>query len=122
MKIRINDIECRAIKSKHYDYEMVKWYENPYYGKEQEYIDNGYEKVEYPGGWGLRSDHTTVNESCFKNPESCYVVAFLIINKGEPDVDMQTVGSRLLELSSEERQTFFEVYKLANDKILKDLI
>jgi hypothetical protein len=39
VRIRINDIECRFNQGR---YEIVKWQPNVYFGKEQEYIDNGW--------------------------------------------------------------------------------
>jgi hypothetical protein len=118
MKIRINNIECREPRSDSGNYEMVKWYPNEYYGSEQKMIDDGYEKVIYPnGGWGMKKDWHTVNESCFQNPESCYVIAWLKINHREPCIDLETVGSRLLNLTVEDRNDFFEVYRIAEEKL-----
>jgi len=118
MKIRINNIECRDSRGNSGNYEMIKWYPNEYYGSEQKMIDDGYEKVIYPlGGWGMKKDWHTVNESCFQNPESCYVIAWLKINHREPCIDLETVGSRLLNLTVEDRNNFFEVYKIAEEKL-----
>jgi hypothetical protein len=77
MKIRINNYECRKSNGS-YDYELIKWYPNTYYGTEQQMIDEGWEKVTNPNGtWSLSKDHKHVHESCFKNPESSYLIAFL---------------------------------------------
>ncbi len=40
MRIRINNIECRV---SHGRYEIIKWQPNCYYGKEAEYIEDGWE-------------------------------------------------------------------------------
>jgi hypothetical protein len=118
MKIRINNIECRNTRGDGNDPEFIKWYPNPYYGSEQKMIEEGYEKVIYPdGGWGMTKDHITVNGSCFQNPESCYVIACLKINHREPCIDLETVGSRLLDLTVEDRNDFFEVYRIAEEKL-----
>ena len=118
-KIRIDDIECRQTIYKPKEYEIVKWYENERYGKEQQLVEEGYVKEVYKdGSWGLKKDNHTINESCFKHPESCYVIAWLKPNYGEPDVDMETVGSRVLDLEADELDLFMQVYRLANSMIL----
>lgn len=122
MKVRINDIECRQINSKNTDqYEMVQWYPNSYYGKEEEMIKEGYEKRVYSdGSWSMNKPYHAINSSCFQNPESCMLIAFLDLNRSEPDLDMRTVGSRLLDLSIQERNHFFRVYKIASEIILAE--
>ena len=115
MKIRINNYECRKTNGS-YDYELLKWYTNSYYGKEQQMIDEGWEKVTNPNGtWSLKKGHKNVHESCFKNPESAYVIAFLEINHKEPDINLITVGSRMLDV--EDTNDFLLVYRLAVEKI-----
>lgn len=118
MKICINNIECRESRGDSGNYEMIKWYPNEYHGSEQKMIDDGYEKVIYPdGGWGMKKDWHTVGGSCFQNPKSCYVIACLKINHREPCIDLETVGSRLLGLTVEDRNDFFEVYRIAEEKL-----
>ena len=51
--------------------------------------------------------------------ETCYIIASLYLNKKEPDIYLESVGSRLLDLTNEEQNTFFEVYRIANLKIAK---
>ena len=115
MKIRINNIECRNQTSNSGNYEIIKWYENEYYGTEQEMLDEGYiYKDRY-----YTKGNVSVHEDCFKSPESCFVIADLEINHREPDINLRTVGSRLLRLNNEERNDFFDVYRIANDKIFK---
>jgi len=110
MRIRINQIECRFSQGR---YEIIKWYPNGYYGKEQEYVDNGWE---LSGGF-YRNDNVSIHENCFVNPESCYTVATLHYDDGEGCCDMHTVGPRLLQLSKSERADFFAVYEYAEDRI-----
>ena len=110
MRIRINNIECRFSQGR---YEIVKWFPNCYYGKEQEYIDNGYV---LSGGF-YRNANVSIGESCFKNPESCYTIATLHYDDGEGCCDMHTIGSRLLDLNKSERADFFAVYEYAEDRI-----
>lgn len=113
MKIRINNIECRDQVSNSGNYEIIKWYENSYYGTEQEMLDEGYI---HKDGYYTKGN-INIHEDCFKSPESCFVIADLEINPREPDVNLRTIGSRLLGLNNEERNDFFDVYRIANNKI-----
>ena len=113
MRIRINQIECRFSQGR---YEIVKWQPNCYYGKEQEYRENGWELT---GGF-YRLNNTSISAGCFENPETCYTIATLHYDKGEGWCDMKTVGSRLLELSRPERADFFAVYEYADDRIQEE--
>jgi hypothetical protein len=116
MKIRINNIECRF---SHGRYDIIKWYPNDYYGKEEKMIEEeGYERIEYgSGGFGLKKDHHTIDSSCFQNPESCYTVAYLEYDDDEQCCDLTTVGPRLLKLKKKDRKAFFQVYKIADEAI-----
>ena len=116
MKIRIDNIECRF---SHGRYDIIKWYPNDYYGKEEKMIEEeGYERIEYgKGGFGLKKDHHTIDSSCFKNPESCYTVAYLEYDDDEQCCDLTTVGPRLLKLKKKDRKAFFQVYKIADEVI-----
>ena len=118
MRIRINQIECRFSQGR---YEIVKWYPNSYYGAEERYLADGYERVEGENGtWSMRTRCHSIHSSCFENPESCYTVATLNYRKSEGCCDMTTVGSRLLELSKPERADFFAVYEYAEDRIREE--
>lgn len=113
MRVRINQIECRFSQGR---YEIVKWFPNCYYGKEQEYVDNGYV---LSGGF-YRNANVSISESCFENPESCCTVATLHYDDGEGCCDMHTIGSRLLDLNKSERADFFAVYEYAEDRIREE--
>jgi len=118
MRIRIDNIECRF---SHDRYEIVKWYPNKYYGSEESMIEEGYERIVYDnGGWALQKDCFTIHGSCFANPESCYTISTLQWDADEYCNELVSVGSRLLDLSKEERDAFFEVYKYAEDRIKQE--
>ena len=118
MRIRIDNIECRFSQER---YEIVKWYTNKYYGSEESMIEEGYERVVYDNGsWAMKKDWSTIHGSCFANPESCYTIASLEWNQDEFCNTLVTVGPRLLDLSKEERDEFFEVYKYAEDRIKQE--
>ena len=113
MRIRINQIECRFSQGR---YEIVKWQPNSYYNKQEEYLADGWERS---GGF-YRKGCTNVSEGCFVNPESCYTVATLHYEDGEGCCDMKTIGPRLLELDRTDREDFFAVYELAEDRIREE--
>jgi hypothetical protein len=112
VRIRINDIECRFNQGR---YEIVKWQPNVYFGKEQEYIDNGW--VLSDGFYRL--NNTNIQATCFENPETCYTIATLHYDKGEGCCDMKTVGPRLLDLNKDDRFDFFSVYEYAENRIVE---
>ena len=120
MKIRINNIECRkytATKTDEVHYEIVKWENNTYFSKEKEYRDNGY--VDSFGGDFLQKNGHSIQKTFFERPETCYTVASLNLNRKEPCVYLESVGSRLLDLKKDDIKDFFEVYRLADQKISK---
>lgn len=116
ISVRHNKIECRRCKSttsKKVFYEIILWYPNEYYGREQDLLDKGYvrdsESFTIPGH--------SIDLSCFEYPEVCYVIAFIHLNHREPCTYLETVGERLLELTPQDKEDFFEVYSRANKKI-----
>jgi hypothetical protein len=121
MKIRINNLEFKRYTSTKKDkplYEIVQWYPNIYFGKEQEYRDNGY--TDNFEGWGLTKNGSiiTIDKSFFTtNPELCFVIAF--IEKGSEDWELRSVGERLLELTPEEWEDFYLIFKLGKSKLNK---
>ncbi len=113
MRIRISDIECRFSQGR---YEIIKWQPNCYYGKKQEYLDNGY--VE--NGGFLCYNNLSIQATFFDKPETCYTIATLQYDADEYCCEMRTVGPRLLELSKPERNDFFAVYEYAEDRIREE--
>lgn len=111
--IRIENIELKKTKYKDSSYEFVKWYPNSTYGKWDEMIGDGW----IENGEFLTKDYFSYHKSCFEHPESCYVIAWL--KKDNDGWYMETVGSRLLDLSIGERNTFFDIYKKADKKLNK---
>jgi hypothetical protein len=121
MNIRINNIEFKKYISTKRDkslYEIVKWYPNIHFGKEEEYKKDGY--VDSFGGEFLRKDGHEIHKSFFISPESCYVIAF--IEKGKESWELRSVGERLLGLTPEEQQHFFTAYTLGQNKLNKNEI
>ena len=118
MKIRIENIECRFSQNQ---YEFVKWYPNKYYGTKAQLIAEGYELiVSQDDDFSLVKHNHHIHGSCFQSPESCYVIATIVYDKNEHCTEIQSVGSRLLDLTKKERNNFFEVYAYADKQIKKE--
>ena len=116
--VRINNIECRkytSTKTPDTHYEIIKWYKNDYYNKRDEMLADGFRET----FGGITNFGYSIDNSCFMREESCYTVASLYLDRKEPDVYLKSVGSRLLDLSAEERNSLFCVYQIVNKKIKK---
>ena len=111
--IRIENIELKKTKYKDSLYEFVKCYSNSYYEQKEIMLKDGWQETMD----GVMRNHCHIHKSCFENPESCYVIAWL--KKDNDGWYMETVGSRLLDLSIEERNIFFDIYKKADKKLNK---
>jgi hypothetical protein len=59
-----------------------------------------------------------MQKSLFSLPETCIVIGWLTVCPDENCCDLSSVGPRILELSLSERNDFFEVYTLAETKLL----
>jgi hypothetical protein len=95
---------------------IVKYFPNGKYGKLQEYIDVlGWEN----DGDYVRKNMGSIHKNCFENKENNIVIADLTYSTKEEDTFLETVGERVLDLSLEDRETFFEVYALAAKRLTK---
>ena len=95
---------------------IVKYFPNGKYGKLQEYIDVlGWEN----DGDYVRKNMCSIHKNCFKGKENIIVIADLTYSTKEEDTFLETVGERVLDLSLEDRETFFEVYALAAKRLTK---
>ena len=113
--IRISNIECRRYLGKDF-YEIIHWHPNQYFGKLDEYIEKGW--IMSPLGEFLRKDNSSIDINFFKkNPETCYVVAWL--NRDSESWYLQAVGSRPVELDKEDFRDFIEIWKYADKKLNK---
>jgi hypothetical protein len=96
-------------------YEILKYEKNTYFNQEQKYIDEGY----IDEGDCLVKEYSTMCKSIFESKEICYTIAFLKINRNEPCIYLESIGSRLLDLEYKEQKDFFNVYNYANTKLTK---
>jgi hypothetical protein len=92
-------------------FEILKWEPNVYYGKLQEYLDNGWQ-ISF-GGEFLQRGHTSISLSFFTHsPESCYMLAsWTNMDHDEKSPDLKFVGSRPMDLSTEEHSIFMKLAK-----------
>lgn len=97
---------------------IVKYYPNQYFGNFDKMVSEGRESN---AEGGLHKDCVTITESCFKNPESCYTVAILELDKDEYTTNLRTVGQRVLDLNKQDREDFFKVYKKAHKYLIKSM-
>ena len=105
-KFRIGNIGVLPyINDDKYACEIVCYYPNPYYGKDDEY-------PEYQPDPNFRvypdHPHCKVHKDCFKHEESCYVVAYATC---EEESDIISVGPRPWELNDEDKASFETVIK-----------
>ena len=101
----------------HVGFSINKYYQNPYYGKENEYKKEGefYTRLE-EGPYGCR---TCIHENCFKNPESPYVIASWDWDDEDGYYNFEFVDNRPLQLNEDERKIFWELLEYGFD-ILRD--
>src|SRR5690606_35021172 len=111
---RVNNIGFRV---EYGTLHILKYYKNQYFGNYENMIAEGWEESLK----GLYKDAVTITESCFKNPESCYTIAILELDKEEYTTNLRTVGDRVLDLNKKERDDFFKVYKKAHKYLLKQI-
>ena len=101
-------------------FEIVKFEKNPYFGKMQEYLDNGY--VESFGGDFLQKPGHSVQKTFFDREESCYTLAtWDNMDHDELTPDLRFVGSRPFGLSKEELDIFMQIAALAQKEIERQL-
>lgn len=111
--IRINQIEIKKTKYKDSSYEIIGWYKNDHYQQWDNMLAEGWMDT---GGF-LTKNHLSIHESCFKNPETCYVIAWL--KKDSGGYYLESVGSRILQLNEEEFKDFMDIYRKADKKLNK---
>jgi hypothetical protein len=111
MNIRINNIG--AVSTKYDGFHIVKYMPNDLYGKLEEYLKDGWED----DGDFVVKPQMSVDKNCFSNKENQYVVAFLKYEQNNYCTRIESVRDRLLDLSKQERDDFWEVYEIADRKI-----
>lgn len=106
--MRIGNLELRkssyiGTPPEHIGWDICKWKPNQYYGRESEFIKDG--DYYHPNTESYK--FVSIYKSCFKYPESCYVIA-----SWRWDGDcyiLEFCGDRPIGLTDEEWITFKEL-------------
>ena len=112
LNIRINNLQFRSTSQS--SGEFIKWSVNSLYNNLLSYLDNGWEDH----GDHITKSHCSMQKSLFSLPETCITIGYLEADKDSNCCDLSSVGPRILELSLSESNDFFEVYALAETKLL----
>ena len=117
--LRINNLEVRT----YYDYsmfELVRWYDNIYYNKLQDYYNEGY--IDSFLGYSIIKGNKTIDKNCFINKEHCYVIGFFRLNYKEPEaLKLELDCERYNDLSLEEKNIVSELIKKSTKHIIKEV-
>jgi hypothetical protein len=112
LTIRINNLQFRSTSQS--SGEFIKWSVNPLYNNLLSYLDNGWEDhVEV-----ITKGCVSMQKSLFSLSETCIVIGWLKACPNENCCELTSVGPRILDLTPLERNDFFEVYTLAESKLL----
>ena len=102
-------------------FEIVKFEKNPYFGKYQEYLEDGYE--ESFNGDFLQKDRRSIQKTFFEREESCYTLAsWDNINHDELTPDLKFCGSRPFDLDARELKVFMQLALIGQKEIERQLI
>ena len=113
-KIRINNI---GFLSKGSDYgSFVKYYKNDKYNKLNEFLKDGWEDK----GSSIKNDNLSIDKNCFTSEEFHCTIANLEYISSECCTELRTIGSRVLDLSLNDREDFFEVYRMVDSRMYKE--
>jgi Golgi nucleoside diphosphatase len=122
MKVRINNIGAESVtyigkrfEEPRYECAIVKYYPNRYYGELEQYLKNGWED----NGDAISHNNTHISKNCFEGKETNYVIAFLRYDNHECTTKLESVSDRLLYIEEDEKEDFFEVYKIADRMIIE---
>jgi hypothetical protein len=100
-------------------FEILKWEPNRYYGKLQEYLDDGWE-ISFGGEFlqKIGGGHSISLSFFTGNPESCYMLAsWTNRDHDEKSPDLKFVGSRPMDLNEEEQMIFMKLAKAGQEHI-----
>ena len=122
MKIRINNIGARKPAyigsppaDAHLRLSIVQYYPCQYYGKLEEYLADGWQYIDE--GTRLKKGNCAISKSFFDKEELLMSIADITYDPSEGCTDLETVGERVLNLSKQNREDFFEVYEIAARKL-----
>ena len=108
---RIGNIEYRTVisESGYKHVEIIRWVPNSLYGKEDEFEKSPFDSKTKNG--------IVYNDSCFKNPEVCYVIA-TIYYSDEPYIN--SIGMRAFDLNEQDEIDFKKLIRYAYQYVVKE--
>lgn len=120
--IRIGDIEAtnyykepdNSIRLYDSKIEVLQHFPNTYFGKENEYEYNEVTKMYV----NPSNPHSFIHESCFKDANTCCVIAYFRLRRGE--WEMEWVGQRPSNLNKEDQSIFMDICKLTFNHLYKE--
>ena len=114
IKIRLNNIGYKCAEDSLVG-QFVYYYKNCDYNTLQAKLNSGWkDNGDFISNENYNISKSLVNESL---PECQYVIAWLRYDADEVCCDLETVGSRLLDISPAEREDFFQIYSIADMKM-----
>ena len=125
MKIRINNIGAEKAayigkppKDADLNVSIVKYHPNRYYGELETYTKDGWKDC----GSYIESQcnpSIILDKNLFNNPETNYVIASLRYDKKGDYTKLTSVCDRLLYIENEDKDNFWEVYRLADKEMMR---
>lgn len=103
-------------------FEIVKEEPNPYFGKYEEYLENGY-RESFGGEFIEKIDgSSSISRSCFLNETVSYVLAYWDnLDHDERTPDLKFVGSRPFDLTKDEQAVFMDLAAICQEEIEEQL-
>lgn len=116
---RIDNLEIRNTYS---SFELVKYYNNHYYNKYDEYLKNGYE-LSFGGEFLTNPDtHHNIDINYFNLKEYCFVIGFFNLNIEEPEALWIDISAeRLTDLNDNELINLRKLIKKSTKYIIKQI-
>lgn len=95
--------------------QVVKYENNRYYGNEQKYkwSEDGKHAYKIDENGNI-DERFSVHKSCFRNPETCFVLASFDYDEHEDFFELRFCGDRPLDLDSEELDLFWKILRMGN--------
>lgn len=107
--MRVNNLEFREASylgypPEHIGWDIILWEPNSYYGKESNFIRDG----EYYRPNNEQYSFVKIHKDCFKNPETCFVIASWKWDSREDCYDFEFCGDRPLRYLKDSDWTAFK--------------
>ena len=113
--VRIGNIEYHYESDDMFKFEhvIIQWFKNSYYGKFDEYVNNGY--IERNGF--LIKDNIYLDKNLFNRPEMNIMIGYLKFNDSKDEYDIVSLGRRLFNLSDSDMKDLKRVLNILDEEI-----